>query len=315
LTSKPSIVFIGTPDFSGEILEHIYNSGIAEVKAVFTMPSRKSGRGRKLTASRIVRFCIEQNIKLYQPENINDSENIIILKTITPDMCFISAYGKIIKKAFFEIPKYGTFNLHFSLLPQYRGASPVQMALLHGNKVSGLTIQQIEEKMDTGAISKQVQFSIQDMFLQEMFDICVVHAKTLLTDFFNDFPASVETLAPQDHTKATYCSKLEKGSGLISIQMTAENAYNMIRAYTPWPGVYFYVNGKRYVITNAKICNEKVSAVSGTLVKQDKHRLLLILQDSMLEIINIKPENKKELNAAAFLNGSKLEFPVEIDKS
>lgn len=325
-TMIPRIVFIGTPEFAGELLRYIVTAKLADVVGVWSKPDRISGRGLKRVSTGVSHVANSMNIPLFNYEKINCDESISQLKKLSPDLALIVAHGEIIKPSYYEIPKYGTFNLHFSLLPAYRGASPLQSAILDGLIETGMTIQKINQKLDEGEIALSTKYSIQSMTSEEAFVKSTDEAKKLFHSFFEKAPSTFVSLTPQTVENLSYCKKIKKEDGVVHTYENGKLTYRKYLAFTPWPGLYFFAEGIRYNI-NKMVPIEKTSAdfekVSTFLdlittpfpylAKLEKKRLLLVFADLVFEILNIKQENKKELDSLSFLNGTKLSFPCKID--
>ena len=313
MRTLPRIVFLGTPDFAGDLLLDIQANHLAQILGVWTKPSLPRGRGKKVWDSKIVRLCREQGISLFQTSKINQPQQVAHLRALGVDLALIVAYGQIIKADFFGLPTYGSFNLHFSLLPKYRGASPIQSALLNGETHSGLTLQKINEKMDEGDIVLQRSFDIEGLHQKALFEKSTEEAKCLLRDFFSAFPDCLKHLRRQDPSQATYCKKIDKHSGRIGRDTCVLELTRKLRAFYPWPGTFFYLEGKRFEILAIKEA-QPTKAAPGTLVRTGKKELWLTLTDGSVALTKIKREGKKALDIVSFLNGTKLAFPLRIDQ-
>jgi len=312
--SKPKIVFIGSPDFAGRLLSGIIEKELADVCAVWTRRSVPAGRGRKIRESLVINAARSSGIPCYQTDNINDESNCRILTEHRPDIAFVAAFGQIIQPSFYDIPVYGTFNLHFSLLPYLRGASPVQSAILSGAETSGVTIQKICRRLDEGDIALQREFSISGLRAPDVFEISLTESLSLLNDFFSRAPESFQTLTPQNHSIATYCGKIVKTAGKISRKTGSLDALRMFRAYFPIPGTFFCVDGKKFIIEEtSEILPADHGRQVGVLYHLNKKRLFLGLTDGVLEIKAIRPENRSPMDSRSFLNGTKMPLPLAID--
>ncbi len=237
---KPTIVFFGTPSFVIPVLRKLFQD--FEVVAVVTTPDAPQGRHRVLTPSAIKQFVQEnhKNIPVFTPEKL-DEEAKNNLEQIKPDLSVVAAYGKIIPQTILDIPTYGSINIHPSLLPKYRGTSPIQTMLLHGDKESGVTIMLMDDKMDHGPILLQwkIEISKEETFEslhKSMFEDAAEKLPGVIRDFLDNKISPI----PQDDTQATYCEKIARESGYFEINNPpwTEKLNNMIRAFYPWPGVW-----------------------------------------------------------------------------
>ncbi len=310
--ARPKIVFLATPDFAAELLEYIISNQLAEVRLVFTQKNKPCGRGKKRPVPYIEKVCSKYKIPLYQTAKVSTPEYIELIKKMQIDIGFIIAFGQLLSKSFYSVPKYGMFNLHFSLLPLYRGASPLQSAILNGDKQTGVTIQKITNKLDSGDISLQKRFSLEKFTFNTALSKAQLISRKLLATFFTNAPETYTILTPQNHSQATYCKKIEKASGLIKKSYSLTYIRNMIRAYNSWPGTYFYLKNIKYDITLAGNLTDQITHPQLALVRPARKKLYLANSCQALEILKIKKQNKKELDTVSFLNGSKINFPAPI---
>ena len=229
---------------------------------------------------------------------------------------------KYCPKTFFTIPKWGTYNIHFSLLPKYRGASPIQSAILAGEKQTGITLQIINEKMDAGDVILQSSFDIRDLKAPLVFEKSTLVSLKIISEFLKNVPKNLEGRKPQSHHLATYCSKIEKDSGRLRINDTAENVVKKFLAFDPWPGIYFTFKGERFQILDLEkikhLAHEEHSSKRTSkkyfgYVHTKGGNLFLTLKDGTLMIKCIKRQGRKALTARDFLNGCHLHFPFKID--
>lgn len=275
---KINFAFFGTPDVSSETLEILKNNGYLP-SLVITSPDKPQGRKMLLTSSPVKNWAIENNIPFLQPEKIDEDFTNKLSKE-NFDLFIVVAYGKILPENFINIPKFGSINIHYSLLPKYRGASPVESAILNGDKETGVAIQKMEYKMDSGPIIALEKTEIlADENSVELRKRLIKIGAELLIKKLPDFINGKITLTKQDENSATYCKKIKKEDGLVDINTeNAENLYNKFRAYFKWPRIFFFQKGKRIIITNAALENEK------------------------FVIKKVLPEGKKEIDYSIFLN-------------
>lgn len=274
-----NFVFFGTPDVASETLEILKNNGYLP-SLIVTAMDKPQGRKMVLTPPPAKTWAIENNIEYLQPEKINE-DFVSILKSKDYDLFIVVAYGKILPQELIDIPKVMTLNIHYSLLPKYRGASPVESAILNGEKETGVSIQKMELKMDTGPILAEQKVNIlRDETTEELRSRLIKVGGELLTKIL--LYISAEEALPQiaqDENKATFCKKIKKGDGLIDLEQISEKpeeTYNKFRAYNKWPRIYFFQDNKRIIITEAK------------------------LEDKKFTIKKVIPEGKKEITWEEF---------------
>lgn len=275
---KINFAFFGTPDVSSETLEILKNNGYLP-SLVVTSPDKPQGRKMLLTSSPVKNWAIENNIPFLQPEKIDEDFTNKLSKE-NFDLFVVVAYGKILPEKFINIPKFGSINIHYSLLPKYRGASPVESAILNGDKETGVAIQKMEYKMDSGPIIalEKIEILPNENSIELRKRLIKIGA-TLLIKILPDFINNKIILTNQDENDATYCKKIKKEDGLVDINIeSAENLYNKFRAYFKWPRIFFFQEGKRIIITDATLENQK------------------------FVIKKVLPEGKKEIDYSNFLN-------------
>ena len=309
----PSIVFIGTPDFAGEILAFIAREKLAHVKAAWTRPSKPRGRGQKIEPGLFLSTCLCYGIPCHETEDISSEENVHLLRSLDVDLAIVVAFGEIIKPAFYEMPRYKTYNLHFSLLPKYRGASPIQTAIIHGERQSGITLQRINARMDEGDVALKRRFSIHGLSAKEVLRKSTEESFALFKEFLETYQILSQKLTPQDHEKASYCQKIHKEAGWIRPHTSFERVKRMLLAYDPWPGVYFSIGRKRYQVIRVSDYSEGMESEPGTLASLGRNFLCLHLKGGSARIDRLKPEGKREMDANSFLNGFRMKLPVVID--
>ncbi len=267
--------FFGTPDVAEETLLILKNSGFVPALIV-TSPDKPQGRGLIVTAPPVKTWALTHNIPVLQPEQI-DTDFISQISSYDLEIFIVVAYGKILPQTLIDIPQKGVLNIHYSLLPKYRGASPVESAILSGDTETGVTIQKMELKMDTGPIIAEEKVRIgESMIAPELKKVLIETGGSLLAKILPEFTAGKIEPTPQDHTLATYCKKISKEDGLISLSDDAIKNYNKYRAYFTWPGTYFFVNEKRVIIKDAE------------------------LKDGSFVIKRVIPEGKKEMTYEVF---------------
>lgn len=303
---------MGSPDFGIPAFKKILECGY-DVPAVVTVPDKQKGRGLKVHFSDVKKFALDYNIPVLQPENLKDEKFINELKSLNPDLFIIIAF-RILPKEVFTIPELGSFNLHASLLPKYRGAAPINHAIMNGENLSGITTFFLDDNVDTGNIilQKEIPIDIDDTFgdiyyrMSEAGADAVIESVKLIES--NSFAPK-----KQDSTLVSKAPKIFKSDCLINWKNNSEALHNFIRALSPVPSAYTVSNGKVFKILKSKLTTEKSSLVPGTLFNYNK-RLYVSTIDLNLEILSIQPEGKKTMPALDFINGlgqNILKFNVE----
>ena len=283
------IVFLGTPEFGVRPLEALIDAGY-QIIGVITAPDKAVGRKMILTPSPVKISAEKNKLPIYQPED--KTELLEIMKKLRPDLAIVAAFGMIFTKEILGIPKYGFLNIHASLLPRWRGASPIQSAILAGDQKTGITIMLVNEKMDEGPILAMREFPISvptghlpkgDNFPKLQEKLSELGAELLLETIPKWVNGEIKP-QEQDRSKATYCKKITKEDGMIDLDNeSTEIIERKIRAFTPWPGAYVFIDGKRLIITKAEVKNNS------------------------LKIKQVKPEGKNEMDFADYLRGNKNE--------
>jgi len=234
---KLRTIFLGTSEFAAELLESLVTNGYNIVSA-YTQPDRKAGRDQDLKTSAVKNFCEKNKIKIYQPEKLDAAAKKEI-EDQKPDLIILAAYGKIIPKSILDMPGFGSLNIHTSLLPKYRGPSPIQNAILNGETETGVTIILMDEKIDTGKILSQKTVAIEkDENAVELSKKMALAASELLAETLPLWAERKITPREQDDAKATICQLIEKSDGKLVWSDDAESIYNRYRAFTPWPGIF-----------------------------------------------------------------------------
>ncbi|MCD6435435.1 MAG: methionyl-tRNA formyltransferase, partial [Clostridiales bacterium] len=244
------IVFMGTPEFSVPSLEYLIENH--EVVGIFTQPDRKKGRGKKLSPPPIKEFAGDYNIPIFQPEKIKTRDSIQILKELNPEVIIVIAYGQILNSEILEIPTYGCINVHASLLPKLRGASPINTAIVRGYSETGVTTMKMDIGLDTGdmLVKKLVKID-KAMNAGELHDILMMLGVEVLKDTLDN----LNTIEPisQDNSKSTYAPIIKKEMARINWEESSYDIYNLIRGYNPWPVAYTVLDGKRIKVFKALI--------------------------------------------------------------
>jgi len=296
------IVFFGTPAFALPSLEELVKHGY-KISACVTRPDTVKGRHLKITKSEVKKMAEKYNLPVFQPSEINDKQFFLNLKKIQPALFIVVAYGKILPKKIIDLPMFGTLNIHASLLPKYRGASPIHYALLNGDKVTGVTIMKMDEHMDTGPIVSQKEVKIVPKeTLSSLHDKLAKEGARLLLETLPDYFSYNLKLQKQDDSKASYTKILKKEDGHLDWQEPALKIERKIRAFNPWPGTFSYIRGKFLKILEAQATSILVDKKPGYFFYK-KNRIYVSSSDNLLEIKKLQLEGKNPLGAEEFING------------
>lgn len=303
------IVFMGTPDFAEKSLEAIYNSG-HEILAVVTNPDRPKGRGMKMVSSPVKEFAISKNLKIYQPEKVRKNiEFIEEIKKLQPDVICVVAYGKILPKEILDIPKLGCINVHGSLLPKYRGAAPIQWAVINGEKVTGVTTMYMDIGMDTGDMILKEEVSIgEDETTGELWDKLSEVGAKLLVKTLKQIEDGTATRIPQgeDFSMAPMLNK--EMSKINWNSQSAQEIKNLVRGLNPIMGTYSYLDDKKIKFWKVNTLPlENTNAENGTVIKSDsKEGLFIKAKDGIIQVLEIQGENAKKMCIQDFLRGNEI---------
>lgn len=299
------IVFMGTPDFAVGSLQVLCESGKHEILAVVTQPDRPKGRGNKLLQTPVKEYALEQGLTVYQPQKVKTPEFVELLHELQPELIVVAAFGQFLSKEILELPKYGCINVHASLLPKYRGAAPIQYAIIKGEKESGVTIMQMDIGMDTGAMLDKVVVPIaENTTMGELHDALREQGATLLLQVIDKIAAGTAVAEPQDNEQATYATLLDRSMEHIDWSKTAQEVHNLIRGFNPAPSTFTKLpNGKSLKIWGSKITDKSSTAAAGTVIETGKHSFFVACGEGVLEITEVQPESKKRMPAQVFLNG------------
>ena len=297
------VIFMGTPDFSVGTLEALVEAGHEVVLAV-TQPDKPKGRGKEMQFTPVKECAIKHGIPVYQPRRVREAECIEELKKYQADVCVVIAFGQILPKEILEMTPYGCINVHASLLPKYRGAAPIQWAVINGEEVSGVTTMQMDEGLDTGDMLEKVIIpldpketgeSLHDKLAEAGAKLCV---QTLAK-------AEKGELTPekQGESPTAYAKMLDKTLGNIEWTKSAVEIERLIRGLNSWPSAYSTWNGKMMKIWEADVVCEEADAVPGTIVRVEKTAFYVKTGDGLLEIKSLQIPGKKRMDADAFLRG------------
>lgn len=315
---KMNIIFMGTPDFAKETLEAVYNAG-HQILGVVTNPDRPKGRGMKLVASPVKEYAISKKLKIYQPEKIKNNVDFIEeMKNLEPDVICVVAYGKILPKEILEIPKLGCINVHGSLLPKYRGAAPIQWAVLNGDKTTGITTMYMDVGMDSGDIILKEETEIgENETTGELWNRLAKIGAKLLVKTLENIKDGTAPRIPQDNN-FSIAPMLDKEMSKIDWKNKSANEIkNLVRGLDPIMGTYSYLNGKKIKIWKVEALHEKnneINLENGTVIKSDsKDGLYIKCKDGIIKVIEIQGENSKRMNIQDFLRGNNIEVGTRFE--
>lgn len=299
------IVFMGTPDFAVGSLQALCESGKHEILAVVTQPDRPKGRGNKLLQTPVKEYALAQGLTVYQPQKVKTPKFVELLHELQPELIVVAAFGQFLSKEILELPKYGCINVHASLLPKYRGAAPIQYAIIKGEKESGVTIMQMDIGMDTGAMLDKVVVPIEEnTTMGELHYALREQGAALLLQVIDKIAAGTAVAEPQDNEQATYATLLDRSMEHIDWSKTAQEVHNLIRGFNPAPSTFTKLpNGKSLKIWGSKMTDKNSNAAAGTVIVTGKHSFFVACGEGVLEITEVQPESKKRMPAQVFLNG------------
>lgn len=301
---------MGTPDFAVETLRAILLAG-HEVAAVVTQPDKPKGRGRESAMPPVKEFAMAEGLTVYQPLKARDGEFIEAIRKIEPEVIVVVAFGQILPKDLLTMPKYGCINVHASLLPEYRGASPIQWAVIDGRKESGVTTMLMDEGVDTGDILLQSRRTLEAKETGgSLFDKLSVDGAGLLVDTLKGLEEGTIRKIPQEHAKATHTKKIEKTLGKLDFHRPAEELECLIRGLNPWPSAYAHFHGKTLKIWDADvvpISDDFGKFIPGQVVSVNKKEFVVKCGENALAVRELQLEGKKRMDTASFLLGTKVE--------
>ena len=304
------VVFMGTPEFALPGLQSIYKN--FNLIGCFTQPSRPSGRGQKISHSSVKNFCIKNNISVFTPENFKEKKEINLIKKMECDILVVAAYGIILPEKILSIPKFGALNIHASLLPRWRGAAPIQRAILSGDKETGISIMQMSEKLDSGAIVLQKKINIKEKNTsKEIHDKLAKIGGKLINDVLKILQKEKKIKAiPQDETKATYAKKILTTEAKINWKKNGKEILKQIKAFNPIPGAWFTVNNERIKIFDADISSSK-NKPAGLIL--DKNFSISCGNGDIINPKILQRSGKSQMDINTFIRGFRFEINQKIE--
>lgn len=309
-----NIVFMGTPDFAVPSFERIVKE--FGVKAVLTQPDRPKGRGKAMAMSAVKEAALKYNIPVYQPERLKkDRELIEELKSMDLDFIIVVAFGQILPKEVLDIPRYGCINLHASLLPKYRGAAPINFAVLKGEKVSGNTTMLMDEGLDTGdMLLKEEVVITEDMTAGELHDILMDTGSELLINTIKGRINNIIVPVKQGDSESCYASMLNKEMANIDWDRPAKEIHDCVRGLNPFPMAYTYYKDKPMKVIKTKVLKVPSKDIPGTIVKVNDEGIQVTTKDNIILITEVQFPNKKPLKVAEYIRGNTIEENVLLHK-
>ncbi len=304
------IVFFGTGEFSTTVLKGLIDNGF-DVVGVVSQPDKVNARNNKIVFSSIKKYCLENNLPLYQFERVS-KQGEETLKGLNPDIFVTASYGQIIRQNILDIPRLGTYNVHGSLLPKYRGPAPIQWAIMNGEKKTGITIMKTEAGVDCGEMYLQREIPIEsEDTSSSVFNKLSVLGVECIVEFLKHFEEYKSKAVPQDESKMTYFPMIQKEDYLLTFDDCAFNICNRIRALE---NCYFIYKGVRYKVLFA-VPNERKGAVGEILTCNGKLGLIIGCKDCSIEVVTIQPEGKQKMFALQYMNSNKFTLGDVIENS
>lgn len=309
------VVYMGTPDFAVNTLEAIANAG-HEIMLVVTQPDKAKGRGKKVVFTPVKEKALEYGLTVSQPEKVSEESFVANLRQMNPDVIVVVAFGQILPESILNIPKYGCINVHASLLPAYRGAAPIQWAVIDGLAESGVTTMYMEKGLDTGDIILQSTIPLAENETGgSLFDKLAVEGADLLIETLKQLENGLATRTKQDDSKSSYAKMLSKDMGNIDFSKSAVELERLIRGLNPWPSAYTRLDDKFLKVYEADVLSENevdtlgaLQQTPGTIIATDKKSFTVRCKEGALRIMNLQLEGKKRMDTAAFLLGYKIEI-------
>lgn len=298
------ILFMGTPDFAVPSLRALVEAGHT-VCGAFTQPDKPKNRGMKLLPTPVKEFCLTENIPVFQPVKLRDGTALAQIQELAPELIVVAAYGRILPDEILEYPAKGCINVHSSLLPRYRGAAPINWAVLNGDRETGVTIMHMASELDAGDIIAQASTPIDpDETVERLHDRLAEIGAELLVKTVGQIEAGTARRTPQDAAQATYAPMLSRELSPMDWTRPARALHDQVRGLIPWPAAVTELGGVRCKVFSTAVCGESVSAAPGTVVRADKKGLKIACGgETVLEILELQPDGKKRMAAAAFLQG------------
>ncbi|MCR2042570.1 methionyl-tRNA formyltransferase [Anaerosalibacter massiliensis] len=307
------IIYMGTPEFAVKPLEKLYEEGF-DIPLVVSQKDRPKGRGKKLLPTAVKARAEELGLEVFQPDNINSEDSINKLKDIKPDFIVVAAYGQILRKKILSIPKYACINIHASLLPKYRGAAPINWAIIDGEEETGITIMEMVEKLDAGDIYIKESINI-----KEDDDAITIHdslselgGKTIVKALKGIISGKI-TPESQDDSKSNYAPMLNKKMGKIDWNESGESIKNLVRGLKPWPTAYTFYEKNNVKIHRVELCSKFKEGENGEIVKVDNEGIFVNSKDSCIIIKELQFPGKRKMRVEDFIKGNEIKVGTILE--
>ena len=306
------IVFMGTPEFSVPCLRALAEK--TEIVGVITQPDKPRGRGQKQVPPPVKLFALEQGFKIYQPARIKDEEFVSVLQELRPDLMIVVAFGQILSQQILDIPKYGCINVHASLLPQYRGAAPIQRCILAGEQITGVTTMFMDAGLDTGdmLLKRTIPVS-ENMTLEELHDALMEMGSDVLIETLEQLSDGTLQRVVQKDEESSYAPMISKETGHIDWNRSAREIHNLVRGLDSWPGAYTFLKGEKYKIWKTCLADMESEKPAGTIVQANKLGLFVVTGCGCIEILELQAPSKKRMKAKDYLMGNGMELPARFE--
>lgn len=303
------VVFFGTPQFAVPTLRRLLDSSHS-VTGVITQPDRPRGRGHKITHAPVKALALERAIPVFQPDRLKPPDVADTLRRWQPDLGVVAAYGRIIPEHLLTIPRFGTINVHASLLPKYRGAAPVHRAVINGEGKTGVTIMRVVKELDAGSMFAKVTRPIGPDETSDVVETALAEmGADLLVTVVDQLAAGITREEPQDDRQATYAPRLTKEEGLVDWTQTALQIHNCVRGLYPWPHAYTFFNGARLIVLRSAVANRRAGSSDtfpGTILEVTPEAIHVATGDGELMILEVQPEGRRAMRVHDFLLGHRL---------
>lgn len=304
------IVYMGTPDFAVPALQKMADAGV-EISLVITQPDRPKDRGKKVQAPPVKEFAEKLGLPVLQPERLNGNTELFgQIEACRPDLIVVAAYGRILPSEILSIPKYGCINIHGSLLPKYRGAAPIQRAILNGEAETGVTLMFMSQGMDEGDMIAAARIPIDRKTAGGLFTELAAIGANLLLENLQKIISGTAVREQQDNSLATYAPMIEKKEGLVDFNKTTAEIERLIRAMDPWPTAYTYYKGEAIKLLHALTPSEEIrkASIPGEILSADERGIRIVTGSGILTVTKIQLPGKKPMDVSSYLKGNKIEI-------
>lgn len=306
------IVFMGTPEIAVPSLERLISDG-HDLCAVVTQPDRPKGRGKKLAFSPVKEAAMRHELEILQPEKASQPDFLDRLRELNPDLIVVIAFGQILRKEVLDLPKYGCVNVHVSLLPKYRGAAPINWAIINGEEKTGVTTMFMDEGLDTGDIIKTREFSLDDEInAGQLHDIMMEEGADVLSQTVKAIEDGTAERIRQNDDESTYAPMMDRNLGHIDFKKSAVSIHNLVRGTVPWPGAWCESPYGKIKIWKTRIGQGQTDREPGTIVSVGKQGIEVACGMGMLLIEEIQMPNKKRMHVSEYIKGNNIEIGKEL---